>query len=116
MRDAIHAHKFTGNRPKGTGKLIGCEGAMAEQNYRAATTADDERFVAALQKARQEELRTALLVTCELHKPPTGEEITAFERAMALVKAGASISEVIPFKRRGDPQGTLAGNSMAWVG
>ncbi len=115
MRDSCHTRKYTGERPKGTGKPLGCEGALQEANWRTAAEISNDAFVKALHKARQEDLRTALLVTCELHKPPTAEELTAFERAMARVAAGAGISEVVPFKRRADPDYSLTGFSSRWM-
>lgn len=115
MTDAIHARKYTGNRPKGTGQVIGCEGVLEEHNRRVNAAIRNDIFVEALRKARQEELRIALLIECEIHKVPNSEELTAYERAMERVKAGASISEVIPFKLRGDPPMTLAGVGSSWM-
>ena len=102
-------------RPMGKGKLIGCEGAKEEHNRRTLAQIANDRFVKALTEEAERSYRTALLVTCELHKPPTAEELTAFERALERVKAGASISEVIPFKRRADRVGTLAGVGSRWM-
>lgn len=109
-RPAFHRRKDTGERPKGTGQYVGCEGALEEQNRRTAAAIANDRFVAALQRARQEELRTALLIECEIHKVPNSEELTAFERAMERVKAGARIVEIRPI-RRPDPPFTLGGVS-----
>lgn len=43
------------------------------------------------------------------------ESLTPFEKQLAKVKAGASISEVIPFKRRADPDYSLTGGASRWM-
>ena len=86
-------------RPFDTHQPYGNAGGLEEVNRRAIAEAADERFLTALQRARQEELRTALLIEVEIHKVPNREELTAFERAMERVKQGAPISNVIPMPR-----------------
>lgn len=103
-------------RPHGTFQPYGNEGGLEETNRRTLAEIANDRFVRALTEEAERNYRTALLITCELHKPPTAGEMTAFERAMERVKAGADIVEIRPFNTRADPVGTLAGNSNWWVG
>ncbi len=104
-------------RPFGTPQPCGNEGGLEEYNRRQAYAADNERFVAALQRARQEELRTALLIEAEMHRVPNKAELdvlTDYERALERVKQGAQIVEIRPFSKRGH-EVTLAGNSSSWM-
>lgn len=107
MRDAIHAHKFrhsSGFHRGGNPKPGGCEGVTAERDYRTATEAANARFVTALGLAGR-----------EIEPVVPFDGLTAFERALGRVKAGASISDVIPFKRRADPPMTLGGVGSNWM-
>lgn len=114
--DPVHTRKFSGKgRPFGTHQPHGNEGGLEEINRRQAAEIANETFVKALREARQEDLRTALLIECEIHRVPNSEELTAYEKAMARVAAGASISIVVPFNRRADPSMTLGGVGSSWM-
>ena len=102
-------------RPFGTHQPYGNEGGLQKKIKLTTIELANESFVKALTEEAERSYRTALLVTCELHKPPTAEELTAFERALERVKAGASISEVVPFKRRADPDYSLTGGASRWM-
>lgn len=109
--------KDTGERPRGTGKHIGCEGAMEEYNRRVIAAINNDRFLAALYHARMEEVDLADKIERELNGNLSNEERaevieseyrTPFEMAMAKVRAGAQISEIRPFSKA-EPPYTLGG-------
>lgn len=85
-------------------KHVGIDGVLELQNRLAYAEADNARFVAALNRVRREDV-----------SQPAQEGPSSFERQLARVKAGASITEVRPFNRRADPEFSLIGGSSRWM-
>jgi hypothetical protein len=82
----------------------------------------NDRFVMALYHARMAEVDLAAKIERELNGGISTEQladvveaeyVTPFEKAMARVRAGASIIEVVPISRRAEPSYTLGGVSEA---
>ena len=85
-------------------KHVGIDGVLELQNRLAYAEADNARFVAALNRVRREDV-----------SQPAQEGPSSFERQLARVKAGASITEVRPFNRRADPAYSLTGCAAGMV-